>query len=217
MLPSHWEVLILKPTSMFLSFLSSQLPDLELPNLRSLQSDCTAYVIRKQKDDEETLNEIERHFAFIFKYEIHRCLGRKAFQSIEGSFLDFLCCFKFELHSQLIILEETISKATQLIRIRPRSVLLKWMRNISQDDNELSMMIDTINLSHLAENASVIIKNFASLADIKPFLKLCYPLIFEAEMIRMCENEEQWPRVDSYQAFCRYFAMDVHTKLIHLQ
>lgn len=213
---SQWEIIILKPTAVFLSFLASQLPHINLPDLRLLQTDNTAYAIKKQKDDEETLNEIERHFARMFRHEICRWLGEDARNEIEGSFLDFLCCFKFELHSQIVLMEDSFDNGKQLIRIKPRSVLLKWMKTAVEDQPELTTVLEHVSLHHLAENATVLVKNFKILSDIKPFLKQYYHVLFEAEMLRMCDNEEQWPMVDSYQAFSRYFTVDIHTQLIHL-
>lgn len=213
---NQWEVIVLKPTKVFLSFLASQLPDIDLPELRLLQTDNTAYVIAKQKDDEETLNEIERHFPTMFRHEICRWLGEDARNEIEGSFLDFLCCFKFELHSQMVLLEETLAAGQQMLRIKPRSVLLKWMKTAVEDQTELADIMEKVTVTNLAENATVIVKNFRNLSEIKPFLKEYYQPIFEAEMQRMCEEPEQWPDVDSYQAFSRYFAVDIHTQLVHL-
>ena len=125
---SQWEAVILKPTSVFLSFLAAQLPQVDLPDLKILQTNNTAYLMRKQASDEETLNEIERHFATMFRHEICRWLGEDARNEIEGSFLDFLCCFKFELHSHIVLLENSFEAGQQLIRIKPRSVLLKWIK-----------------------------------------------------------------------------------------
>lgn len=213
---SQWEVIILKPTAVFLSFLASQLPRANLPDLRLLQTDNTAYVIAKQKDDEETLNEIERHFSRMFRHEICRWLGDEARNEIEGSFLDFLCCFKFELHSQIVLMEDSFENGKQLVRIKPRSVLLKWMKTAVEDQPDLTTVLENVSLTRLAENATVLVKNFTSLSDIKPFLKQYYQILFEVEMLRMCDNEEQWPMVDSYQTFSRYFTVDVHTQLIHL-
>ncbi|MDX1837071.1 hypothetical protein DIZ81_07560 [Legionella taurinensis] len=217
MQPSQWEIIVLKPTKVFLSFLAAQINDIDLPDLRLLQTDNTAYVIPKQTNDEETLNEIERHFPTMFRHEICRWLGKEARNDIEGSFLDFLCCFKFELHSHIVLMEDSVAEGRQLLRVRPRSVLLKWMKTAVEDDHELSNVLERVNISHLAENATVVIKNFDHLAEIKPFLKEYYRPIFEAEMLRMCDREEQWPDIDSYQAFSRYFTVDIHTQLIHLQ
>jgi hypothetical protein len=215
MKPCQWEVIILKPTPMFLSFIASQLPEIVLPELRLLQMDNTAYLIAKQENDEDTLAEIERHFATMFRHEIGRWLGENARNKIEGSFLDFLCCFKFELHSQIVLMEPLV-KDQHLLRVKPRTVLLKWLKSAIQEDNELSTVLKDINLMHLAKNATVIVKSFSSLAEIKTFVRIYYQTIFETEMLRVCDRAEEWPTVDSYQTFSRYFAIDIHTQLIHL-
>lgn len=216
MRPIQSEIIILKPTSVFLKFLASQLSDNDLPQLHIMQTDCTAYVINKQKNDEETLNEIERHFSVMFRHEMCRWLGADARNDMETSFLDFLCCFKFELHSQIVLMEPSLQEGRQLLRIKPRSVLLTWMKSTVDDDSDLSQVLDAVNLSHLAENATVIVKNFKAMTEIKPFLKKYYKPVFEAEMLRMCDDADQWPAVDSWQTFSRYFSVDIHSQLIHL-
>jgi len=214
---SEWEIIVLKPTRAFLTFLSSQLPEVNLPDLRSIQSDNTAYVISKQENDEETLNEIERHFAFMFRHEIARWLGEDARNDIEGSFLDFLCCFKFELHSQIFLMEDCFSEGHHLLRIKPRSVLLKWMKSAAEEQqSDLSCVLDKVDLVQLTDNATVIVKNFADSNEIKSFIKEYYQPIFEVEMQRLCEKAELWPDVSSYKAFTQYFNIDVHSQLIHL-
>lgn len=214
---NQWEVVILKPTQVFLSFLASQLPeDIELPDLNLLQTDTTAYTIKKYEDDEETLNEIERNFPTMFRHEIKRWLGDDVQYDIEGSFLDFLCCFKFEMHSHIVLLEPSIKKAHQLLRVKPRTVLLKWMKTTVEKESDLANVLDRINVTHLAENATLVIKNFECLEDIETFIKEFWKPIFKAEMLRMCDQANQWPEVDSFKTFTRYFAIDIHTQLIHL-
>jgi len=214
---SQWEIVILKPTQVFRSFLASQLPDIDIPNLSLLQTDTTAYVIRKHDDDEATLDELERHFTTMFRHEISRWLGEDARNKIEGSFLDFLCCFKFELHSQIVLMEPSIHEGQQLLCVKPRSVLLKWMKSSLDDQNDLSNVMERVNLTHLAENATVVVKNFKQLLDIKPFIKHYYRPIFKTEMLRMCSRAEQWPNVESFQSFSRYFSVEIHTQLIHFR
>lgn len=213
---NQWEIVILKPAPVFLSFLKAQLPEVELPDLRLLQTDNTAYVIAKQNSDEDTLNEIERHFATMFRHEICRWLGPDARNRIEGSFLDFLCCFKFELHSHIVLMEPAISHGRQLLSIKPRSILLKWMKSAVEEQSDLASVLERVSLSQLTENATVVVKNFKKLTDIKVFLKNYYSPILEAEMLRMCNRTEEWPAIESYQAFSQYFAVQIHTQLIHL-
>ncbi len=213
---SQWEIVILKPTKVFLTFLASQIPDIDLPDLSVLQTDTTAYVIRKQEDDEATLDEIERHFSFMFRHEISRWLGENARNEIEGSFLDFLCCFKFELHSQIVLMEPSLADGQQLICVKPRSVLLKWMKSTVEDQADLTNILERVSLSHLTENATVVVKNFKQLSEVKPFIQQYYRPIFKAEMMRMCDRAEQWPDVDTFETFSRYFTVEIHTQLIHL-
>ncbi len=216
MKPSQWEVVILKPTKVFLSFLAVQVGEEHLPEFNALQTDQTAYVIAKQKDDEATLDEIERHYSTMFKYEISRWLGEKAAEEAEFSFLDFLCCFKFELHSQIVLMESDFNQGKQLIRIKPRSVLLTWMETTVDGHKELTDVLEKVEISTLEENSTVVIKNFSSLNDIKPFLKNCYMPVYEAEMSRMCDDSNHWPTIDSFEDFNRYFAVGIHTRLVHL-
>lgn len=211
------DIVILKTMPAFLSFLAAQQPELELPDIRSLRTNHTAYTIAKCDSDEATLNEVERHFPAMFRHEICRLLGENAGDHFEASFLDFLMCFKFELHSQIVVMEPSIDKGHQLLCIKPRSVLLKWMKTtLTKDQTEPPEVFERMNLSHLTENATVLVKNFNQLSDVKPFIQQYYRPIFKAEMLRMCSDADQWPDIDTFQMFRRYFAVEIHTQLIHL-
>lgn len=212
----EWDIIILKPSPVFLSFLASQVPDVELPSLALLQTDATAYLLKKQQSDEATLDEIEKHYPKMFQQEVSRWLGDDVASSLRVTFLDFLCCFKFEMHSQIINMEADIKAGQQLLRIRPRQVLLKWMRSTVEEHHELVTIIEQVCVQDLAENATVIVKNFDKLTDIRTFLEQNYPIIYQTELSRMCDEESLWPKIDDYQTFSRYFAVDVHTQLIHL-
>lgn len=214
---NRWEIIILKPTSVFLSFLAAQHPGLDLPDQSLAETDSTAYVIRRQPTEEATLDEIERHYLRMFDYEISRWLGEGVPSKIQVSFLDFLCCFKFELHSQLVLMEPSINNSEQLLCIKPRSVLLKWLRSsIEDNDDELTSILERVNLSNLVENATVVAKNFSDLSELRPFINMNYRTFFKAEMSRMCDKEEQWPSINTVDAFERYFSVDLHTQVIHL-
>lgn len=211
------DVIILKPTSVFLSFISSQLPDLSLPNLNEIQSDNTAYSLVRQKDEEATLDEIERHFPTMFRHELSKWIGEEACQRIECSFLDFLCCFKFKLHSQIVLMESNINEAHQLFSVKPRSVLLKWIKSaLSPKTEDEKQAIDFLNLSHIQENATLFIKNFGASVNAKRLINHYYRPLYKVEMTRMHDDEKNWPNIDSYQTFNRYFSVDIHSELIHL-
>jgi len=212
----HREVVILKPTSVFLSFLAAQTSAVSLPDLMTVQSDTTAYTILRQDSEEETLDEIERHYSTMFRYEIARWLGSDVKPALEGSFLDFLCCFKFEIHGHIVLMEPGLESAHQLLCVKPRAVLLKWLRSAVEGDDSLCDVLDRVSLTQLSENATVVVKNFESLPSVTPFLQKNYPAIFEAEMQRMSDKTGQWPLVNSFLEFNRYFSVDIHTQLIHL-
>lgn len=209
------EIVILKPTTVFYSFLASQLPEKDLPSLALLQTDNTAYVIKKQNSEEATLREIESHFNIMFRHEICRWLGPDAKNDIENSFIDFLCCFKFEFHSHIILMEPSLSQGHQLINIKPKSVLLNWIKSVEGD--QISDVVERVSLANLVENATVLVKNFASLKDIKPFFSTYYKPIFTTVMTRMSSKPESWPEVNSFQALSHYFTFEIHTQLIHLR
>lgn len=214
------EVIFLKPTSAFISFLAEQLPGVTLPNLDLIQSDTTAYTIPVHKTDDALLDTIENHFTYMFQYEIERCLGSKTALGMQATFLDFLCCFKFEVHSNIVLLESSMQDGEQLLRVKPRALLLKKMQTIiennQEEDNDVLVM-EQIKLAHLTDNATVVVKNFYQSNEIKPFVKQFYRPIFKLEMMRMCENREQWPEMLSFEDFSRYFLVDLHTNLIHLE
>jgi hypothetical protein len=211
------DVVILKPTPSFLTFLTDQQPDLDLSDVRLLRTNHTAYTIAKCDTDEATLDEVERHFPAMFRHEICRLLGENASDHFEASFLDFLMCFKFELHSQIVVMEPSIEQGHQLLCVKPRTVLLKWMKStLTEHHHQPLEILDRMNLSHIAENATVLVKNFEHLADVKPFIQKYYRPIFKAEMLRMCTDADQWPEIDTFQTFRRYFAVEIHSQLIHL-
>lgn len=210
------EIVILKPTSVFLSFLAAQGPVTELPSLEILQADTTAYTIERQEGEEETLDEIERHFPTMFRHEINRWLGGRARNPIEGSFLDFLCCFKFEMHTQIVLMEPSVEHGRQLLCIKPRSVLLKWIKSNVEEQEGQGDLMERVTLSRLSENATVVVKNFENKADIQLLIEHHFRPMYNAEMLRMCEKTDQWPNVNTSETFNEYFSIEIHTQLVHL-
>lgn len=210
------EVIILKPVLAFHKFLCLNFSEESVPELKKIQQNCTAYVIDKKQNDEETLDEIERHFVFMFRHEILKVMGKNLDTDVEATFLDFLCCFKFELHSQVVLLEDSLSDAKSFIRVKPRSFLFKWMKESVPQDSGFSAVLEHVNLSKLSEDATLIIRNFKNMTEVKRFLKQCYSIVFEAEMLRLADTSEQWPQISSYSEFCRYFSVDYYRELISL-
>lgn len=211
-----YEIVVLKPTKVFFSFLASQLAYAKLPNFRLLQIDNTAYLVEKKHSEEATLNEIEKYFSTMFHHEISRWLGDGARNKIETNFLDFLCCFKLEFHNHLILMESSIEKSQQLLLIKPRLALLNWIKNTLERQEEVQDVIEKVTLSHLEENSTAVVKNFSNLNDIKPFLKIKYQSLFSLAMSRMLGERKQYPLIASFEDFKKYFSIEIHTQLIYL-
>lgn len=219
MQPNNWQILVLKPTPAFINFLNTQFPQAVVPEYGMLQTDNTAYIFQKESTEEELLDEIEFKYVNMFKHEIKRWLGEAQIsKEVAASFLDFLCCFKFEIHTHLMLMEESLLDGNQIICVKPRSTMVKLMRekitNINGMDDEIITQQD---ISQWIENGTVVVKNLPSVYDLKTFLRIQYYNLYETEMLRICNDvTELWPEVDSYQMFCRYFVVEYHSQLVHL-
>ncbi|KTC88486.1 hypothetical protein [Legionella cincinnatiensis] len=212
---SQYEIVVLKPTAAFLSFLTSKLPGIKLPDLRLLQIDNTAYALEKHHS-EVILNQIEKHFSIMFRHEVFRWLGDKVQSEIKINFLDFLCCFKFELHHHILLMEPSIEKGHQLLLIQPRLTLLNWINSVEKRQEGLRDVVEKIKLTQLEKNTTVLVRDFSNLTEIKPFIQKNFFSISATAMRNILDECEQWPIIDSFQAFNQYFAIEIHTQLIHL-
>ena len=105
---SRLDVLILKPTTSFLSLLTALRSDVSLPDLLQLQTDTTAYTIRKQPNEEAMLAAIEQNYQRIFKHEIGRWLGSKCSNDIEIIF-----SFPYEFLFLVVIVYWLIKRSSQ--------------------------------------------------------------------------------------------------------
>jgi hypothetical protein len=211
-----YEIIVLKPTAVFLSFLVSQLSEDDVPDLKLLQTDNTAYVIRKNNSDKDALDEIEKHFTTMFRHEICRWLGPDARNQIENKGLDFLCCFKLERYSHIILMEPSLAQGRHVLQVKPRLTLFHGVHSNVEYEEECTQVMDRIHLSYVTDTALLIVKNFTKLAEIQPFLKQYYKPIFELAMKRVSTQPAQWPALNSFQAFSQYFTIKIHTQLVHL-
>jgi hypothetical protein len=209
-------IIILKPTSFFTSFVIEQLPDFDCPNEEDLESDYTAYTIPACDDDEALLEHLERLFPFMFRHEVNRLLGKQLGSKIKADFLDFLCCFKFEVHAHSVITESSINDCRQLVCVKPRTIDLDWQPANEESEIEVRGFLNTLNTAQTAQTASVLVKKFDRSADLKPLIfRYCKPLLRQ-EFMKKAAQIIQWPSASSLQIFNRYFAIDVHTQLVHL-
>lgn len=216
MQPAPREIILLKPTSLFLAFLANHLPGNIMPDIELLSIDATAYSLPLHDKEEALVDSLEANFPFMFQYEIKRWLGEDSVFDIKASFLDFLCCFKFEMHSHLILLEPSFETGQQLLCIKPRHLCFEIIDQPSLENTETLDLVRQVHLTHLKENATVIIKNFQLLSDISPFLEQYFLPIVKMEMMRMEIAEVYWPPITSFELFTQYFEVNIHTHVVHL-
>lgn len=208
-------IIVLKPTSFFTSFVIEQLPDFDCPNEEDLESDYTAYTLPVCDSDDDLLEHLERLFPFMFRHEVTRLLGKHLATKIKADFLDFLCCFKFEVHSHSVLMESSIQDCHQLVCVKPRVLDLEWLLE-SDDQIEVRGILQAINTSQSGQTASLLVRHYDRLADLKPLVqRYCRPLL-KQDFIKKAAQVIQWPSVSSLQMFHRYFAVEVHTQVVHL-
>lgn len=213
----NYQVVVLRPTAAFLSLLAIQLSESELPSLELLQTDNTSYLIPKAASDDELLELLQQFSPTIFHHEIYRWLGDKVFTGMEFSFFDFLRCFKFEIHSHILLMEPNIQQGHQALIIKPRSLLFQGIQASSTEQGAGLKQQDRVALTNMADCATVMIKNFSKLSEIKPFIERNYGSLFDLIKCRMSKNATEWPRVNSFHAFKQYFTIHIHTQLISLE
>ncbi|MCR9192643.1 MAG: hypothetical protein NXI01_08285 [Gammaproteobacteria bacterium] len=209
-------IIVLKPTSFFTSFVVEQLPDFDYPEDEEVDTDTTAYSLPVCEDDDALLEQLERLFPFMFRHEVTRLIGKTLASKIKADFLDFLYCFKFEVHSQSILTEASIDDCHQLVCVKPKVVDLEWMPSTEDDQIEVQGLLQTLAAPKPAPEATVLVKRFDMRADVKPLVqRYCRP-IFKHQLMQKAAQIIQWPTMPSLQTFNRYFAVEVHTQLVHL-
>lgn len=204
-------IIILKPTSFFMSFVAEQLPDFDRPE-KDTDTDNTAYTLPACDTDEEMLDQLERLFPYMFRYEVTRLLGQKLAAQIKADFLDFLYCFKFEVYTQPEVMETLMEDCRQLVCVTPK--LVSFTSNNGPID--MDGLLQTLDVSRTVNVATALVKNFDRLSDLKPLLqRYCKPML-QVDKMRKAAQTIQWPTLHSWQMFHRYFSIKVHTQLVHL-
>lgn len=209
-------IIVLKPTSFFTSFVTEQLPDFDCPNDEDLEADYTAYTLPACENDDALLEQLERLFPFMFRHEVSRRLGKHIASGMKADFLDFLCCFKFEVHSETVLMASSLQDCQQLVCVKPRFVDLKWLPEADSDHIEVRGLLDALHTSQPSQTASLLVRKFDRFADLKPLVqRYCRPLL-QQDLMKKAAQLIQWPTASSMQMFHRYFAVEVHTQLVHL-
>ncbi|PJD93545.1 MAG: hypothetical protein CK424_01720 [Legionella sp.] len=209
-------IIVLKPTSFFAALIAEQLPDFNYPYEVELNADNTAYTIPVCDNDEVLLEHLERLFPFMFRHEVTRLLGKELAAKIEADFLDFLYCFKFEMHEQTVLTEASLNECHQWVHVKPRVIDLDWMPATTDDQIDVKDFLQTLQCSPVTWGETVLVKSFDKLSDLRPLMqRYCRPIL-KNELMKKAAQIIQWPTMTSLQMFHRYFAVEVHTQLVHL-
>jgi hypothetical protein len=212
-MPHNQSCIILKPTSFFASFIAEQLPDFEELKQLNDASDSTVYAIPICDSDEALFEHLERLYPYMFRYEVSRLFGEALADRLSADFLDFLCCFKFDVHSEPLGLGTFSKDCCQLVCVKPRTITFEWAP--SADPIIVKDLIKTQALFASINRTTVLVKHFDKL-DIKPLLqRYCRPLL-QANAVKKTAQVIQWSTMQSWRLFDRYFAVEVHTQLVHL-
>lgn len=207
-------ILILKPTENFMGLINSQYPNLDLPHLAFTKKDGTAYSIPKCEDNESVLEALESFYPLIFQHEFNRVVGQSFLQPVIGSFFDFLCCFKFELHTDVMMMDSHDEDGDQVLCVKPRSVVLSCVSpSVSRASADVN---ENIQWSHFTENTTALVKHFHDKSELIPFLRHHYRPIFREEMRRLSDDAQYCPVVNSFKMFSRYFDVELHSHVVHL-
>lgn len=208
-------IIILKPTSFFLSFVTEQLSDFEQTEEAEMSADNTAYTMPSYDNDDALLEHLERLYPYMFQHEVVRLFGQSIASKINADFLDFMCCFKFEVYAEPLLMATSVEDCHQLVCVKPRVVSFDWMPTSGNDHIKVKGLVQTLDLFRATPAATALVKTLDKL-DLKPLLhRYCKPLL-KADLMKKAMQMIQWPTTQSWQMFNRYFAVEVHTQLVHL-
>lgn len=208
-------IIILKPTSFFLSFVTEQLPDFEQVEESEASLDNTAYTIPSYSNDEALLEDLERLYPHMFRHEVTRLFGKDVAAKINADFLDFMCCFKFEVHEKPLLMASSIESCRRLVCLKPREISFDWMQTKGDDFIKVKGVVQNLDIFRSFPAATVLVRTLDKL-DFKPLLqRYCKPLI-KADLMKKAIQKIQWPTLQSWQMFNRYFAIEIHTQVVHL-
>ncbi|MDF1757950.1 MAG: hypothetical protein P1U74_06595 [Legionellaceae bacterium] len=203
-------ILILKPTAKFIPFIQAKIPDINWTELSNVQFHSTAYIIKNIETDDDLVDEVEKLYPLMFKSELTKLIGSKHAKKITGSFFDFLCCFKFELHANAFALKSSESHRSQVVSIQPKSVPL----NIPNYNGTITLMdlCETISDACLGERKKVSVQNFSKMSEFVEFIRRNYNHIFNSDRTPDIDR----PIANEFKMFKRYFNIAMHADTVHL-
>jgi len=97
-----------------------------------------------------------------------------------------------------------------LLTLRPNENFLQWLQQTSEENAE-------IKEEDLWEDCNAyLIEEVADESELEEVLKTRYRELFVAELSDWMEDDQLWPEDLGYDAFCRYFDVEVQTVVIDL-
>lgn len=145
---SFTRVLVLKPQVNLLTFIHSQLPELDWKAVANTNSEATAYHIGDPEDDDELWSALEHNYAQIFEQELIKLIGFESSRQLELSFIDFLSCFKFEWHKDVKVVATGIFKTIKQATIIQEDIDLTIAENATVCLQDICESLENLNFKH---------------------------------------------------------------------
>lgn len=208
-------ILILKPTVKFISFIQLNLPNLDWTSLEDLKFETTAYVVRDIQNDDDLLIELERMYLLIFNTEISKILGKKLAKKINCSFFDFLNCFKFEIHKKAALTNLITNDRQQVASIKPKSVSINVP--IIAGKTNLMDICEALEQVNLASKQQIIVKGFNQVEELFDFIKRYYKFIFNFKF-NICSSDiaNKFNIFSDLKLLRRYLKVEMHSDSLHV-
>lgn len=145
---SFTRVLVLKPQVNLLTFIHSQLPDLDWKVVANTNSESTAYHIGDPEDDDELWSALENNYAKIFEQELIKLIGIESSRKLQLSLIDFLSCFKFEWHNDVRVVATGIFKTIKYATIVQDDIDLTIAENTTVCLQDICEALEKLNFKH---------------------------------------------------------------------
>jgi hypothetical protein len=168
MLNKELNVVTLKPTIRLLAFIDANISNVKWSNISSKKGLDNAYVLKDVIDEDSLIDELEKIYPYIFRYELRKIVGGKKLRKVSISFYDFISCFKFEVHPQKSIINKVNESRKKATFIKLNSVDIRALKN-----NTLNLMdiCDEIKLLNLSFEQEINLKKLSRIVKLKLLFK----------------------------------------------
>lgn len=203
---NRFQLLALRPSSVFYAYLYRQLGKEIVPKRELLDVDLTLVKLPLVQDHQSLVRMIEQHSAWLFTHELKRWLGPSVKDPIVNSFADFSLCFEFELHSH-VALHGSMNQSQMGLGVKPNQACLQWLKK------HQSYQSVNLDLARLQENHSIVLLSQNTLSDLPSHCQAHYGDYVELERKRLGLSGEHFKQAFSEQPF---FTFSIHQQLLSL-